>query len=337
MNEDNLYSMSDEELETAFREAKQEEELNYDDSVEQSEETPTQEEQEEVLDTSFEVNEEVSVDDNQSEQVLNTPQDNTPSEDTQPQTFKIKANGKEYDFTQEELIMLAPKALDYTKKTQALAPYRKIVSAMEENNITNDDINMLIDIKKGNKDALAYFLKDKELDPMELDLEQSSSYTPNEYGKDEKTLDFQDTLTRLKTDSEFARTQNVLQNLDETSKQAMISDPTLLEGLHIDVKNGIFDRVMPLAEKMAVLDNYSKPLLDYYVQAGASVYENLNKQQAKQNNPAISQQQEQRKDAKMSASLPKVNHQTNKPKVVDYLNIDDEEYEQWYKQVMSKY
>ena len=74
-------------------------------------------------------------------------------------THRVKADGDEFEFTDEELIALAPKAMNYTKKMQEIAPYRKRISAMKDNNITEDDFNLMMDVFKGNKDAISIILK----------------------------------------------------------------------------------------------------------------------------------------------------------------------------------
>lgn len=326
MSNEDLYNMSDEELALAFKEAKQSESMPSEDTPQEVEQTTeeTVEQQEVSQDTPLEQTEQVEqVEQNQQEQAQ------------QAELHRVKANGKEYDFSLDELLMLAPKALDYTKKTQALAPYRKMVSAMEENGITNEDINMLIDMKKGNKEAIGYFLKGQSIDPLDLSLDEEVQYKPNEYGQSEQSLNFKDTVTRLSSDNEFARTQQIVSQLDNDSKQAMFADPSLLEGLHIDVKNGIFDKVIPVAEKLAVLDGYKKSLLDYYIEAGVNVYKQIN--EANQQTQAKKEQDQAfKKEARQAASLPKVNHQNSRPKVMDYLNASDEEYEAWYKELSQR-
>lgn len=329
MTEDELYNLSDEELQKEVFRIRQEES------------------QEQVADTDPDVDVTEEVEQEQTEQnTQETEEDpNVPpvDEDTTesngeeisaPTTYKIKANGLEYDFTLNEMQMLASKGMDYTKKMQTIAPYRKTIDAIQENGITQDDINLFIDIKKGNKEALATLVKNMNIDVYDLPTEEIQ-YTPTQYGKDESMLVLQDTISRLRQDPEFEKTHQAFLSMDETSKLAFVNNPSNLEGLHEDIKNGVYDVVMPKAMKAAVLDGYRRPVLDYYLSEGQNYYKNLN-ESLKAEEQAKAAKQEQISQAKAAASLPQ--QRMDKKTVTDYLDEEnDEEYYKWLKSVRAKY
>ena len=62
---------------------------------------------------------------------------------------KYTADGKEYEFTEDEIFdqfgTVFGKAMNYTQKMQKIAPYRKMISAMEEEGITESQFNTAID------------------------------------------------------------------------------------------------------------------------------------------------------------------------------------------------
>ena len=93
------------------------------------------------------------------------------------QKHKCKANGREYEFSDEEVREQFPKifgqAMDYTKKMQALKPWRQSIDALESNGLSHEDVNLMIDVLKGNKDAVAAVLKRTGVDALELDVEQA--------------------------------------------------------------------------------------------------------------------------------------------------------------------
>ena len=76
---------------------------------------------------------------------------------------KFKANGKEYEITEDEMRQQFPKifgqAMNYTQKMQSLSPWRKTIDAMEQAKIKHEDVNLLIDVLKGDKAALASVIK----------------------------------------------------------------------------------------------------------------------------------------------------------------------------------
>lgn len=329
MTEDELYNLSDEELQKEVFRIRQEE------SQEQATDTDPD------VDVTDEVEQEqIEQDTQETEEDPNVPpvdEDTTESngeEISAPMTYKIKANGLEYDFTLNEMQMLASKGMDYTKKMQTIAPYRKTIDAIQENGITQDDINLFIDIKKGNKEALATLVKNMNIDVYDLPTEEIN-YTPTQYGKDESMLALQDTISRLRQEPEFERTHQAFLAMDENSKLTFVNNPSNLEGLHEDIKNGVYDVVMPKAMKAAVLDGYRRPVLDYYLSEGQNYYKNLN-ESLKAEEQAKAVKQEQISQAKVAASLPQ--QRMDKKTVTDYLDEEnDEEYYKWLKSVRAKY
>ena len=83
--------------------------------------------------------------------------------------------------------------MDYTKKMQALKPWRQSIDALESNGLSHEDVNLMIGVLKGDKDAVAAVLKRTGVDALELDVEQSR-YVPKDYGRDDKALAVKDVL-----------------------------------------------------------------------------------------------------------------------------------------------
>lgn len=317
MTENALYNLTNEELEKEVTKIRDEE---------QSEKNVSEESNEEFTETTL---------DDIQENIEGSDEDIMPEENDskEPSTssYKIKADGVEYDFSLEELQKLAPKAMNYTKKMQSIAPYRKMISAIEENSLSSDDINMLIDIKKGNKEAIQSLLKSTDIDLYDLDTNEEIQYKPTEYGKSDEYLDLQEVVNEISTDNEYPRTQEIISKvLDDQSKQVMFSNPDFVRGLHIDVKSGIYDKLMPKAQKLAVFDNNQKPMLEYYLLAGKEYAEALQNGGIEPNENLNTQQ-------KKSASLPK-SRATNK-KATDYLSEEEEDiaYKKWYAGLQRSY
>lgn len=330
MTEDELYNLTDEELQKEVFRIRQEENT-------QEQSVPTEEDLEptEVPDVDSSAPEVPDTTEDPNVPPLDESTTESKGEEVQaPTTYKIKANGLEYDFTIDEMQMLASKGMDYTKKMQTIAPYRKTIDAIQENGITQDDINLFIDIKKGNKEALATLVKNMNIDVYDLPTEEIN-YTPTQYGKDESMLALQDTISRLRQEPEFERTHQAFLAMDENSKLAFVNNPSNLEGLHEDIKNGVYDVVMPKAMKAAMLDSYRRPVLDYYLIQGQEYYKNLN-ESLKAQEQAKAVKQAEINQAKVAASLPQ--QRMDKKTVTDYLDEEnDEEYYKWLKSVRAKY
>lgn len=336
----NYDDMSTQELEKAFFEAK-EQESNLEKGEQSNEEMLQQEEEINSTTTQAEIPEpedtiEYETNDNNTqttEEPVANNEDSTPeSVATTPDTlYKIKANGKEFEMTLDELKQTASKGMDYLKKTTALKPYRTMIAAMEENKVSPEDINLLIDLKKGNKEAIAKLIKENEVDV--YDLPEANDYKPREYRQSETALEMKEVLSTISKDAEFSRTSEIYAAFDEQTKAFLNEDPSRIVGLHNDVKTGVFDKVLPLAEKKAMIDGYNAPFLQYYLQAGQEI---LNA-----NNRPIQTEQKQyvppeNRANKIAAGLP--SSRGDKKTVIDYLDeeISDEDFKEWYSKLQRR-
>lgn len=340
LTQEEVFNLSDEEFDKEFSKAKQEA-LSNQEEPEQVLENTSEEiiEQKNQPQTEIQTEAESEKQEQEVESKEEPKQEITPN--PVPQSYKIKANGIEYDFTLDELTQLASKGLDYTKKTQTLAPYRRVINTMQENKISEDDINLFIDAKKGNKNAIATLLKDAKIDVYDLPSnEEEIQYTPTQYGLSDEALAVNESINRLQYEPDYAQTREVFNNLDDFSKKYILSNPTYLEGLHKDVVDGTYAKIMPQAMKLAALDGYTNNMLSYYFQAGNAYFQSINEaeklqQQELEKQKAIKAQQ--LNEARQAASLPK--SRADKKTVTDYLDDadDDEAFNAWYKKLQAKY
>lgn len=384
MTEERLYSLSDEELEKAFLDAKENEQYaEADEPIQESEEV-YEDEEIEIMEQPGEDEDSVeegatSTDEveTETESTADTTKpdkevvegDEDPIEDDnleddivdeaqkEHQELAFKANGREYKFTQDEIMAQFPKifgqAMDYTKKTQAMKPWRKTIDAIEEAKLGHNDINLMIDVMKGNKEAIAEVLKRTGVDSLEIDTE-NSKYTPNDYGRDDKALAIKDIIEEISVDREYETTHKVLsKEWDEKSFRRMTDDPELIRLLHYDVKSGTFDKVQAVAEKIKVFDRGLKTDLEYYELASMEIAQQYQEEQrrayeverqradreAKLARQAeierVRKTQERQKEVEVKAVERKAATPTSRKavssKVVDYLDDSDEAFEDWYK------
>ncbi len=397
--EEALYNMSDEELEAAFREAKNslydepeddigsdvvedeeeylvdDEEINEDiveaideeevdelDEVDESEdlEQPDDEDSTEPENEEEDVEEDTLSEKDDAEKADESKEDQ-PKEniDLENQKFKVKADGSEFEFNIKELMQLAPKAMNYTRKMQELKPWRKTISALQDNEISQDDINLMIDVLKGDKDAITSVIQRTGFDPLEIDPEKEVSYNPNDYGRSEQELDIQEIENRISRDPEYNITTHVVNSQwDDRSRAAMFENPGMIEGLHSDIRSGVFDKVSPMAMKMKALDGGRKSDIEYYVEAGADYYRQLdaerthNEAQERANQEAQKVADEQRQAVeqvktrsnqqatiKKTAAARKAASPTKRAagtrNVVDYLEDNDEAFDDWYNKLQA--
>jgi hypothetical protein len=409
MREEDLWDMSDEDLDAAFREAKA-----SDESLDVVEEAgqPATEEFNESEHSTEEPDEEVSLDDGTEEEIddgpeqpedtledsgHNTSDDSETEEDaeedsTEPdaedpdkdsadeevassedsdededeeqpaQNYKFRANNKDYEFSSDEIVEQFPKifgqAMDYTKKMQAIKPWRKTIDAIEGAELSHDDVSLMIDVLKGDKDAITEVLKRTGTDTLELDTEADSTYTTKDYGRDDSALAIKDVIDDISQDVEYATTHNILsKEWDERSWATMAKSPDMIKQLHTDVKSGMFKTLQPLAEKLKVYGGASKSDLDYYKDAAQQHFtqvaerETYDKRQVEKQSKRDAQEAEQTRltevkaqatqrtattkaSAKRKAAAPTKNATVSRD-VVDYLGESDDAFDDWYKQLQD--
>lgn len=277
------------------------------------------------------------------------------------ENVKFKANGKEYEFSNEEIAEQFPRifgqAMDYTKKMQAIKPWRKTIDALENAELGHDDINLMIDVLKGDKEAMGEVFKRTGTDALDLDLE-SSNYVAKDYGRDDSTLAIKDVVDDISRDVEYATTNNILsKQWDDKSWNEMAATPEMIRLLHSDVKDGTYDTIQPLAEKLKVYDSGKQSDLDYYKKAAQQYYGEQARRETQQveqtrleterakvdaekqrladvKAKSVSRTTTKNASAKRKAAAPtRTNAGNRATTTTDYLNASDEEFEEWRKQI----
>lgn len=260
---------------------------------------------------------------------------------------KFKAHGEEYEFTVEEILeqfgSVFGKSVDYTRKTQQIAPYRKMISAIEDESITHEQLNLAIDALKGDKGAIRKLIDTHGIDTYDLSEEEATSYTPKEYGKDETVLNLQETVSRLERDPEYSTTVQTANSWDQASQKEILNNPHYLEGLHNDVKSGLYDKVRPLAVKMKALDGNTKSDIEYYMLAGQQLSAQQQKASTAQSEAdrlnaesqaAVDNAEKASSEASRKRSAASTSARADKS-VIDYLDDDDEKFDAWLKKVKA--
>lgn len=270
-------------------------------------------------------------------------------------TRKFRANGQEFEFTEQEILdqfeVVFGQSMNYTKKMQKIAPYRKMISALEQEGVTQEALNLAIDALKGDKGALKKLMDDNKIDAYDLtsDGDEPPVYNPKTYGKDETSLDIEEITRTIQGDEEFAITTNVIdEQWDDRSRQMIKQNPGIITGLHNDIKTGLYDKVAPIAMKMQVLDGNTKSSIEYYMIAGEQVRVKT-EAEFKQKNSQSEVDKRNADTQNASDEFDKASSEANRKRsakstgssaerekgVTDYLDDDDEAFDAWYKKTMA--
>ena len=159
----------------------------------------------------------------------------------------FKANGKEITpRTVEDVVQLMQMGANYTKKMQLMAPLKKAAESLSRADIKEDDLNFLIDVHKGDKEAIKKLLTKHNVDPMELDLD-STNYVPKNNIVSDEDVEYSNILDDIH--DSLPKIQEIMTNTwDTKSKEALLKDPNLMRALHEEIAMGRFDSVQAQLE-----------------------------------------------------------------------------------------
>lgn len=291
----------------------------------------------------------------QKEEIVEGEQPNTSllggenkQEETPPKvdTYKIKVSNKEFDFTLDELKQMASKGMDYTNKMQRIAPFRKMINAIETNNISEEDINQLIEMKKGNKDAVGAFTKKYNiaLSDIEAGEANAANYKPQSYGREPTPLDDIDMELRASmVPTQYDRMVDFINTkLDQPSQQFFIDNPEALRLIANDIESGMFDKVMLQVEKGEYLGtwNRSVPKIERYRETylkmnnntNDNIPTNINNSTTNAGNNLVTPQETMDKSKLGLTGTNGVAAKQDSSIIQDLNDLTDEEFEKFWKQ-----
>lgn len=351
LEEERLWRMDDEELEKQVFEEKnasinndsEEDEVEdmeqstdddeeTDDSLDEEEDSESDSEDDEDSDTADDADEE---EDSEEDKAEEQPEESEKSESEKTESFKpVRADGMDIPVKSlDEVYQMASMGYNYKKKMADIAPYRRAVSAMKEHGLTDTDIALLVDIKKGDKGAIAQVMKDSKVDPLEFDASEHD-YQAKVYGDDEQVSTLKEIEKEISSDPEYSKTVNVVNKLwDKESQKTLSERPELIKGLHQDIKDGIYEKVAPEAARLEFLDSGNKSKLEYYVQAAQAMAKQEQEKQKVLSERQVTQEKQVSKKRKAAATT-KSKATRESRKEVDWVGMSDADYDKFYKEVM---
>jgi hypothetical protein len=189
----------------------------------------------------------------------------------------FKANGKEIKIqSPEEAVELMQMGANYTKKLQALKPHLKMVKMLENQGLLDEQkLSYLIDLSKGNSDAVQKLVKDSGIDPMEIDTEKDTGYKPGNYQVSDEEMNFKSVLEDVSSDPTGKEViRHINKSWDKQSKEALWQQPELLKVLTTQKSNGLFDQISSELDRRQMLGQ----MVDIpYIQAYYAVGQEMDK------------------------------------------------------------
>lgn len=184
----------------------------------------------------------------------------------------FKANGKQIELRNpEEAIQLMQMGANYTRKMQDITQHRKTLLMLENNGLLDPDkLSYLIDIDKGNPEAIKKLLKDKGVDPLAIDTSTDSNYLGGNHKVSDDEANFRGVLDDLSSNPDGKATlQAVNSTWDQASKEVLWKEPQILNVIHQHRENGIYDRISGEVSRLQALGQI--PVGTSFIQAYKAV------------------------------------------------------------------
>lgn len=168
----------------------------------------------------------------------------------------FKANGKEIKIDSvDDAVQLMQMGANYNKKMASLKPNLKTLKLLENNKLLDPEkLGYLIDLDQKNPEAIRKLIKDSGLDPLDIDTEKESEYTPKTHTVDDREIELDSVLDDIQDSPQYSRVvRTVNTEWDTNSKQTVYDEPQLLKVIHDHMASGVYDRISTELEKERTL------------------------------------------------------------------------------------
>lgn len=181
----------------------------------------------------------------------------------------FKANGKTIELkSPEEAIGLMQMGANYTRKMQEIVPHRKALTMLQNNGLLDESkLSFLIDLDKGDKEAVKKLLKDKGIDPLDIDTSVDPAYVDGNHKVTDAEVSFRDALDELSSNPNGKETLQIINTRwDQASKDLLWDKPETLKIIQDQRDLGIYDRIAAEIDRQVTLGKIpaNMPFLQAY-------------------------------------------------------------------------
>ena len=184
----------------------------------------------------------------------------------------FKADGKDMQVrSPEDAIRLMQMGVNYNRRMAEFKPLRAMDQMLRQHGLNDPaKLSELIDIHKGNPEAIQKLLKDKGIDPLDMDVTKETSYKAPNYQGDPKDIDFQEAIqTTLAAEGGRELINDVNAGWDDQSKEALRDQPTIFQNLLAQKSSGVYGKIqeeLSYQRSLGFLNDV--PFLQAYHQVG---------------------------------------------------------------------
>jgi len=251
-------------------------------------------------------------------------------------TSEFIANGKPmrgFD-DPKKIIQAQQMAAGFSQKMRSIKEYKPFLKPLKESGVLEnpDKFNLIINAMNGDRGAITQILKQAEIDPLEIDLEDQDNYTPKNVIASDIELALDEVIDNAEQYGVRDQVEKVIaEEWDDTSVYELLSDPQNSVDLVNHLSTGVYDLVMDRIAEKKITDPYGifskKPAIEQYREAANELeneYLNFleNQQgelQANQQTP-YSQNAQQFSEAEIQAEMEKIRLEQEYRKKVEEKN-----------------
>lgn len=161
-------------------------------------------------------------------------------------TASFKADGKDLQIrSPEDAVRLMQMGVNYSRRMQEMKPLRAQSEMLKA--VGLDDpakLNHMIEVMQGKPDAIQKLLKDKKIDPIDIDTTKEVTYQPANHAIDPKTLAFREAIESTLTQEGGADLiKDINSSWDDQSKEALRDQPAIFQNILDQKKSGVYVRI----------------------------------------------------------------------------------------------
>ena len=189
----------------------------------------------------------------------------------------FKANGKTMQVKSvEEAIQLMQMGANYTRKMQELQPHRKTLLMLENNGLLDEGkLSFLIDLDKKNPEAIKKLLQDANINPLDVDMDQESTYQEGNHKVSDEEAQFRLVLDELNSNPVGRETlQTINSTWDQASKEVLWKQPEVMNTINAQRENGVYARITTEIDRRRTLGviQVGVPFLEAYRVVGDELH-----------------------------------------------------------------
>jgi len=185
----------------------------------------------------------------------------------------FKANGKEIELkSPEEAIALMQMGANYTRKLQEMQPHKKMLLMLQNNDMLDESkLSYLIDLHNKKPEAIKQLIKDAQIDPLDLDIDENSTYEAEDHSVTDNEVVFRSTVDELTSTVTGKETIIEINNKwDQASKDALWDKPEIMSVIHQQRELGIYDVITTEMDRRITLGQIpaDTPFIEAYKLVG---------------------------------------------------------------------